>query len=148
MPDWKADKQKVAIVDHLQTIGKHLDQKNVKGLTTHFASDAVFVAGAGATVGKHAIAKRYDLMYGGRFKNAQNVINEVLHVQTPHPNVAIVTASCVARGIMREQGDPVPDLKSNVVTMMVKTGANWEIVAQAVVNESATKAAKQVAALK
>jgi uncharacterized protein (TIGR02246 family) len=138
--------EKTAILGRLETFGKSLDMRDVKHVATHFTNDAVFVGGGGATIGRANIAKRYEFMYSGRFKNAKNSF-EVTHVQMPAPNMAVVTAACVARLATRDNGDPLPDIKSNVVTTLIKGDGGWQIAAQAVVNEGSPLAVKQVSQL-
>jgi len=96
----------------------------------------MFIGAAGVSVGQKAIAERFAKQASTRFKDAKISlrINSLTPVGT---DVVMVGTSCLAAGIRRLNGDPVPDLKSNSLLTVVKDGSGWKIATHTVVNETA-----------
>jgi uncharacterized protein (TIGR02246 family) len=135
--------EKAAILNHLGSFGNSLLAKDIDAVASHFASESVFVGGAGATIGQSNIAKRYQFMYSGRFKGATNNL-KLTHISMPTSDVALVVAACVAANVAKTSGEIVPDIKSNVVTTLVKLDGAWQILSQAVVNEGSDLAVQEI----
>src|ERR1700733_1769206 len=91
----------------------------------------MFIGAAGVSVGQKAIAERFAKQASTRFKDAKNSLPPV------GTDVVMVGTSCLAAGIRRLNGDPVPDLKSNSLLTVVKDGSGWKIATHTVVNETA-----------
>jgi len=127
-----------SLVDALNTKGHAMAVTDFEKLvTSHFDTESpTFIGAAGASHGAADIAKRFHTMFTSRFKKA-NITMKVTKVTMHAPNVAAVGGSCLVANIATLAGDPVPDLRSNIVTNLVNKDGKWVITSLAIVNETA-----------
>jgi hypothetical protein len=116
------------------TAAAHL--RNLINSNFHEPENSIFVGAAGTSVGNAEIAQRFADMYSGRFKDAK-ITMRIMSITPISQGVAVAGGNCIAAGIKRLNGEPVPDLESNSVFTLVKTDGAWKIAAQAVVNKTA-----------
>jgi ketosteroid isomerase-like protein len=138
MPDNELTAQeKTDLRHHFDGFMEILNSKDAKKIAAKFDKDAVFVGAAGISVGRDAIQKRFAHNFERRFKGATMKLTNLEPLAKIGAGLVAGGGSCLAGNILKETGDPVQPLKSNLVMTLVNRNGEWLFHTLAIVNETA-----------
>jgi ketosteroid isomerase-like protein len=139
MPDnlelTKAEQDEVH--SHIHGFMDILNKKDARAIASHFDTHAVFVGAAGMSVGRDAIQKRFEHNFQRRFKGATMKLQGLENFAKVGAGAVAGGGNCFAGGIIKEDGQKVEGLRSNLVMTLVKKNGQWLFSALAIVNETA-----------
>lgn len=138
MPDQELTAhEKTAIRHHFDGFMEILNSKDPKRIAAKFDKDAVFVGAAGMSVGRDAIQKRFAHNFERRFKGATMKLTNLDPLTKIGADLVAGGGNCLALDLVKNSGDPVQPLKSNLVMTLVNRNGEWLFKTLAIVNETA-----------